>query len=193
MEVKREIHVNGYEIGPDTEAALLSLGFFSDPFLQTGTRHTPPHHFTFETYHSTAERDYVWAQALEIVQMDNEFTGYIESETVPAQYRTVFNNPLLLPLPTFPMPRCETIELPVGKHKASDIHVKRAGHPVPDELENAFLAHNFYKVCTPRNTIYTFQTESFDDAKEAYRRLVEFFRKPADFPVAQVVPRGYLT
>ncbi|MBI4162783.1 MAG: hypothetical protein HY513_03800 [Candidatus Aenigmarchaeota archaeon] len=212
MEVKREIHVNGYEIGQGVEEALISLGFSPDPFLQTGTRHTPPHHFTFATYTSTSERDYVWKKALRLVKDDNNFRGYIESETIPEKFCRKFDPTAYSPDGTkFPLPRCETIDLPPGRHKASDIHVKRHGHPSRDELEDLFLERNFYKVCTPRNTIFTFQTESFEDAKEAYARLVEyfertggvkqvdleitgkFFRKPADFPVASVVPKGYLT
>ena len=79
------------------------------------------------------------------------------------------------------------------------------------DIEYKDRDHNFYEVWTPRNRIFTFQTEDFKDAKLAYEKLVEYFaatggvkqvdleitgnlvRKPFDFPLARVIPRGYFT
>jgi len=213
MKTKYEIHVNGHEIGEDLEPILLSLGFFPDPFEQgvPGTRNVPPHHFTFESFNDPANRDYVWEKALEAVKEDPNFKGYIESETVPEIFCIKLEEKPFMPSSvSFPLPVCKTIEVPIGKCKAADIHVKRSGNLPRDALDEMMLAHNFYEVHTPRNRIFTFQTEAFSDAKASYEALRDYFskvggvkqvdlevtgkfyRKPMDFPVARVVPKGYM-
>lgn len=210
---KYEIHVNGYEVNQELESRILDLGFFKDPFLQTGTRYTPPHHFTFVVHNDPATRTNVWNETLKIIKNDAAFRGYIESETVPEEFRKLFENPseydsaLALTL-GFPLPFCKTIEVPIGKNKAADIHVKRGLNWERDSLDDLLLKNNFYEVHTPRNRIFTFQTETFNDAREAYLRLRDYFSKvhgvkqvdleitgkfyriPKDFPVARIVPKG---
>ena len=212
MTTKYEMHVNGYKIGDSLESKLVALGFYRDPFLQTENRHTPKNHFTFEVFGDPKTHNSTWIKALQVVKDDEEFQGYIEAETVPEDYSTKFEE--IKPYSgrdfPFPLPVCKTIEVPVGKHKAADIHVKRGLDLPKDELDKLLLSRNFYEVHTPRNRIFTFQTEWFGDAKEAYKRLYQYFlqaggvkqvdleitsklyRNPKNFPLAKIVPRGHI-
>lgn len=235
--VKYEMHVNGYTIGHESGKKLCDLGFFLDPFLfgqalietlnnigfsfsdprlQLTLRNTPPHHFTYVVYDNPEKRDQKWKAALEIIKGDSEFAGYIESETVPLSnfvHKPDPTSPTTIDIAAlgrkpFALPNPELIEVPIGKKKACDIHVKRILAPL-DELDYFFLHNGYYLVLTPRgHKILTIQAESIHDGVTAYRTLVEhlvpvggykqidieitghYYRQPADVSVAQIVRKG---
>src|SRR3989344_8047195 len=135
MEVNRHVHINGYKINDDLDRKFLAIGFFRDPFKElerrathpalVGTRYMPPHHYSFET-ESLRDMDHVFDSAVEAIE-NGEFEGYVESETIPGIFNVRYdpqsydNNTNL----RFPFSQCELIPVPVGKHKAVDIHTKR--------------------------------------------------------------------
>ena len=217
MKTKYEIHINGYKLGDCLERAVLSFGFYPDNFDRTKiTTHAPLHHYTYRTYESRARLNEVWNKTLEAIQNDDCFEGYIEAETVPDKYRLTFQEKPFTPIVNFPFPKCETpLLLQAGLHKASDIHIERDLDLPRDELDDLLLAHNFYEVHWrgehEDERIFTYQTAWFGDAKKAYALLRDyiknsggarqvdleitnlFLRKPSDFPVSRVLPKGFFS
>ena len=218
LSIKYEIHVNGYEIGKTLGQALFSLGFHPDDFdRSTITDHAPPHHFTFVTYENRHQLNEVWRRVLAVINADENFRGYIEAETVPDSHRRIFEERPFEPVAEFPFPACKKPhELPAGQFKASDIHIARSLDRSRDELDDLLRDHNFYEVHWrdgngEAERIFTYQTEYAADAKSVYQMLCDylekvggpkqldleitsmFFRKPADFPVPKVVPKGFFS
>src|SRR5438552_4004407 len=92
INVKYEIHVNGYGLGKDLGERFLGLGFYVDEFDRSKIQtHAPPYHFTFRTYGNRRRLNEVWNRAEELVKQDKSFLGYIEAETVPEHYRKTFD------------------------------------------------------------------------------------------------------
>jgi hypothetical protein len=207
-------------IGQTLNQKLKEIGFsFDDPRLQVTLRNTPPNHFTFVIYDNPSKRNEVWKKAKEILQKDNEFVGYIEAEVVPLDKFVYNGNPSLvnsvdfsaLKQRSFRLRPPELIDVLSDKKKACDIHIKRQFAPL-DELDYFFLYNGYYLVLTPRgNKILTIQAESMRDGRFAYDALVDYlrgvggfkkidleitgdyYRKPADFKVAQIVRKGCFT
>jgi hypothetical protein len=215
MTIKYEIHVNAYEIGDEVRSELLDLGFYEDDFIQDGLTHAPPNHFTSILYDDPSGIRDIWKPALEMVKADSEFQGYIESETVPLEYRSQYEGGKFEDIVPFPFaPSLNPLELGPGRFKASDIHIERDLHLPRDGLDQLLLDHNFYEVHwqgeNEAERIYTLQSEWFGDAKLAYAKLKDYFdqvggikqldleittdfhRKPEGFPVAKVIPKGHI-
>jgi hypothetical protein len=192
---------------------------FDDPHLQITLRNTPPFHFTFIIYDDPSKWAEVWRKAKEILEKDREFVGYVESETVLLDKFVYKGEPSLINSPNFEafdshkfmLRPPELIEVSSDNRKACDIHIKRTLAPL-DKLDYFFLYNGYYLVVTPRgNKILTIQPESFQDGKVAYEALIchlkdvggfkqidmeitgNYFRKPFDFKVAQIIRKGCFT
>lgn len=209
--------VDPFLVGHPLNQKLVEIGFsFDDPRLRTTLRNTPPNHFTFIIYDNSLKRNEIWKKAKEVLQKDNDFVGYIEAEVVPLDKFVYEGNASLVNSPNFSLLHSRTfrlnppelIEVAANKRKACDIHIKRQLTPL-DELDYFFLHNGFYLVITPRNNkILTMQAETLQDGKLVYESLIEYlkdvggfkkidleitadyYRKPADFKVAQIARRG---
>lgn len=212
MKVYQHVHINGYEKGEALENKLKKLGFWPDPFRQDkgiGLRYMPPHHYSFETVDDESGMNIAFQEAVKILEEDQQFRGYIESENIPEKCRQRYPQRAHDTILPFPFPPCTFVDATFPKYKACDLHLKRSLDLLRDELDDKFHQHGFYEVHTPRNRIYTIQIETVGDGKRAFKSLDQYFRqaggvkemyleitksfwrKPSDFPVPALVQKGF--
>jgi hypothetical protein len=220
--VERHVHINGYEVSDDLERKFLGIGFFFDPFkklergsthpMLEGARFMPQFHYSFET-DNFGEMQSAFNASVEAIQSEADFVGYVESETVPEAYNARLNpaKPYNPQDDKIEIPQFELIQVPEGKHKACDIHMKRPAESPRDALDDILLNAGCYEVHTPRSRIYTLQFESGRDGIATFNLFNEFFREnggmkhiylevakdmykqPADFEFVPYIRKGSLS
>lgn len=207
MGLRFHVHANIHALGSDTAARLESIGFQSDPFEYLPSSYAPPIHFSFET-NSPQDARAAWIHAVEIIDQDHSFKGYLESETLADAFESIAElERQYAPISAFPLGKLELAPVPFDRHKRSDLHVKRSATTAQDELDQLLLAAGFYEVRTQRNRIYTLQCEDVRDARKIFQLLRQhimesggarivnfeivgkFYRKPKTFEVVKYLPR----
>lgn len=203
---KHHIHANIRRLGAATPNLFELAGFVLDPFVQCENSYAPPIHYAVESDDSR-EAQVAWAAAVDIVQADPDFEGYIEYETLSSRFEATIESKPYEPDRPFPLPNLHLMEVPLRKHKRADLHVKRAAADAHDQLDVDLLNSGFYEVHTDRNRIYTLQCEDATDAKQIFNILREFLnvaggakqvnfevigkflRKPEDLHLPRYLPK----
>jgi len=188
-------------------AALLEAGFEVDPFVPTEGSYAPPVHYSFETGDRKLAQA-AYEAGVAIMRADDDFQGYIESETVLERFARDIERSTYSGDEAFPLDPFHLVTPVHPTRKRSDLHVKRAASTSPDGLEAALLRVGFYPVRTERNRIFTLQFESVQDSRLVFDVLSHhldrfggggqinfevisaFERKPLSFRPAQIVPSG---
>jgi len=169
------IHINIFNITDESKNKLKKIGYQNEPFLETEGSYAPPLHYSFEDsdYQLIKES---WTKGLKILEEDNSFKGYIESEILDSSYSVKYEENYKFDKKIkFPFPKLKLISVPPEKYKKSDIHVKRTLTLPYDELDELLLASSFYLVRTERHRIYTLQSESSKDMIIIFDKLKEYF------------------
>ena len=164
------LHINGLELTPNTLLTLQAEGFEYKPsqIFLAGIG-SPFHLFTAQTKDITKKEIY-WNRALEIMQADGSFEGYIEDETNPQLY---FSNNRPFRFLPFPQLSYDLVDV----KKRADVHVYRDVTLERDTLDEVLLAHHFYEVHTSKSRIFTAETATPREALRLFNILKEYFNQ----------------
>ncbi len=202
---KHHVHANIHAVSSGTPELFERAGFVLDPFVMSEGSYAPPMHYSVEV-DDTLQARAAWAAAVEIMEGDSGFSGYIEFETLNGVFEAELSESQYVPVGPFPLAVLPISEVPPGRHKHADLHVKRSAHMVRDQLDEELTSCGFYEVRTERNRIYTLQCERAEDARRIFSELREFLaisggakqanfevigrflRKPIDFRLPRYLP-----
>jgi len=175
MNKNYHLHINIFSISDIALKKLKEIGYQNEPFLETAGSYAPPSHYSIEDN----DIEYIkksWDKGLAILEKDDTFQGYIESEILYEKYSVKykedykFNKEI-----AFPLPHLTLINVPKDKYKKADIHVKRTLNLEYDKLDELLIESNFYLVRTERHRLYTLQSESLKDMVIIFNKLKEYF------------------
>lgn len=180
------VHVNCYRISEKTITKLEALGLNNDPFTENDQHEfSPKEHYSFYECISRIQQDSLYKDVLQVLEEDQSFMGYVETETCPLKLKHWFcYKPFLSEKIEFPIARTILQEVPLSSHKACDIHIDRPWECPRDELDIQLQRIGFFEVHTlepvrkkPLERIYTIQTQNIKNAKLIYKQLFRYLQK----------------
>jgi hypothetical protein len=206
--IEYDLHLAASRISPHTVTKLSVLGFRGDGFSNYVRCETGEYHASF-TRTERLPDDNLWRSACLLLERDACFSGYLEMEEEPFEFRGVLlgtSSSWPPSIPAIPISRC-----PAEPRKACDLHI---GIELSQSTSDAIARMDQLEISsvdksTSRGTrrIYTVTFTSLDDGEDAFsillerlntipglrgkmklERVVKCFRKPPDATTLPIVP-----